>query len=158
MEKHSAFHNLHSILWLQFHFITARQLPEGNVFRSVCLFTEGEREVTSHTWDRPPGSVPPPASWTWDLHTLPFLSYLLMTSDGYQRRPVQTGSLEDLPPSPTSPSLMVLTPSGGHQNMYGWQAGGMLPTGKLFCLLFCIQDIMSGLHWNFLSQFRVRII
>ena len=27
----------------------------------------------------------------------------------------------------------VLTPSGGHQNMYSWQAGGTHPTGMLSC-------------------------
>ena len=28
---------------------------------------------------------------------------------------------------------LVLTPSGGHQNTYGWQVGGMHPTGMLSC-------------------------
>ena len=29
----------------------------------------------------------------------------------------------------------LLTPSGGHQNMYGWQVGGGYPTGMLSCLI-----------------------
>ena len=31
--------------------------------------------------------------------------------------------------------LPMLIPSGGHQNRYGWQAGGMDPTGMLSCLV-----------------------
>ena len=42
-------------------------------------------------------------------------------------RPVQTCSLEDLPPA-------VLTSSGGHWNTYGWKAGGVHPIGMLSCL------------------------
>ena len=34
---------------------------------------------------------------------------------------------------PTLPPL-VLTPSGSHQNTYGWQAGGTHPTGMLSCI------------------------
>ena len=30
----------------------------------------------------------------------------------------------------------LLTPSGGHQNMYGWHAGGTHPTGMLSCTSF----------------------
>ena len=30
-------------------------------------------------------------------------------------------------------SPLLLTPSGGHQNMYGWQAGGTHPTEMLSC-------------------------
>ena len=37
---------------------------------------------------------------------------------------VQICSLEALPPPP-----LVLTSSGGHQHMYGWQPGGTHPTG-----------------------------
>ena len=35
-------------------------------------------------------------------------------ASGHHWKPVQTCSFEDLPP-------LVLTSSGGHQNMYGWQ-------------------------------------
>ena len=28
---------------------------------------------------------------------------------------------------------LLLAPSGGHQNMYGWQVGGTHPTGMLSC-------------------------
>ena len=31
----------------------------------------------------------------------------------------------------------ALTPSGGHQNTYGWQAGGTHPTGMLSCKDHC---------------------
>ena len=31
---------------------------------------------------------------------------------------------------------MVLTSSGGHQNTYGWQAGGTHPTGMLSCFSY----------------------
>ena len=47
-----------------------------------------------------------------------------------------------------APSL-VLTPSGGHRNTYGWQASGTLPTGMLSCyqsvLVYggCIMIIMQ---------------
>ena len=30
---------------------------------------------------------------------------------------------------------MVLTPSGGHRNTYGWQAGGTHPTEMLSCFI-----------------------
>ena len=35
------------------------------------------------------------------------------------------------------PSAPVLTPSGGHHNMYGWHADGMHPTGMLSCFRLC---------------------
>ena len=31
----------------------------------------------------------------------------------------------------TYPPPLVLTPSGDHQNTYGWQVGGTYPTGML---------------------------
>ena len=31
---------------------------------------------------------------------------------------------------------LVLTPSGSHQNIYGWKAGGTHPTGMLSCCCF----------------------
>ena len=39
-------------------------------------------------------------------------------------------------PSP-SPIPKVMTPSGGHQNMYTWQAGGTHPTGMLSYFVVC---------------------
>ena len=53
---------------------------------------------------------------------------LLVTSGGYHWRPVETCSLDlTLQPPP-----QVLT-SGGHKSTYGWQVGGMYPTGMLSC-------------------------
>ena len=40
---------------------------------------------------------------------------------------------------PNTPKL-VLTPSGGYQNVHGWKAGGMHPTGMLSC--YHPQEIM----------------
>ena len=59
---------------------------------------------------------------TSDLGTYP----LLLISGGHHCRPVQTCSLEDLPPP-------VLKSSGGHQNTYGCQVGVTHPTGMLSC-------------------------
>ena len=58
------------------------------------------------------------------------LSPLLPMPGGHHWRPVQICSFEDLLPT-------VLRLSGGHQNTYGWQAGGTLPTEMLSCFLFC---------------------
>ena len=52
-----------------------------------------------------------------------------MASAGHHRRPVQTCSLEDLPHHLS----LVLTSSSGHQNTYGYDAGGTLPTGMPSC-------------------------
>ena len=41
---------------------------------------------------------------------------------------VQRGPRIRIPP-------LVLTPSGGYQNLYSWQAGSMHPTGMLSCYL-----------------------
>ena len=83
------------------------KLREGNVFTGVCPFVKGVCSAQVR-----PGYLP----------------LLLLISGGNEcfyneyefrvcvRRPVQTCSLEDLPPS-------VLTSSSGHQNMYGYQAG-----------------------------------
>ena len=39
----------------------------------------------------------------------------------------------DIPRGYTPP--LVLTPSGGHQNTYGWQVDGTHPTGMLYCFI-----------------------
>ena len=54
-----------------------------------------------------------------DIHTPS-----LVTSGDHHWRPVQTCSLEDIPPSPHT----LLTPTGGHR------IGGMHPAGMLSCL------------------------
>ena len=38
---------------------------------------------------------------------------------------------------------MVLTSSGGHRNMYDWQAGGTHPTGMLSCMSNAFGDIRA---------------
>ena len=70
---------------------------------------------------------------------------LLLTSGSHHWRPIQTCSLQDLTPP------KVLTSSGGHQNMYGCQAGGMHPTGMPSCvseyvdtLNFCLFIGLNG--------------
>ena len=58
---------------------------------------------------------------------------------GGEYPPSGTWDLGYLPPP-------VPTPSGGHQNTYGWQAGGTHPTGMFNCLMIfffvqvCYQD------------------
>ena len=65
---------------------------------------------------------------------MPDMGSPLLTSGCHHWRPVQTCSLEDLPPP-------VLTSSGGHRNTYGWQAGGLYPTGMQSCFL-CVQRFL----------------
>ena len=50
---------------------------------------------------------------------------------------------------------LLLTPSGGHQNMYGWQAGGTHPTGMLSCFKLKLQIhllLYCQLHFNSLRM------
>ena len=52
---------------------------------------------------------------------------------------------------------LLLTPTGGHQNMYGWQAGGTHPTGVLSCFKLKLQIhllLYCQLHFN---SFRMRL-
>ena len=42
--------------------------------------------------------------------------------------------LPDMGPVASGYSRRLLAPSGGHQNMYGWQVGGPYPTGMLYCV------------------------
>ena len=80
------------------------------------------------TYDHYPWS----SNGTWVL--LPKTpSTQLLTYGGHYWRPVQTCSLEDLPP----PAL-VLTSSGGHHNIYSWQAVEYI---LLECCLVCF-------HWH----------
>ena len=74
----------------------------------------------SWTWN--PGHPP---TCTWDLGYPPQPPATDMTSGGHHWRPVQVCSLEDIPP--------LLTPSGSHQNMHGWQVGNRHPTGMPSC-------------------------
>ena len=118
-------------------------MREGNVFTGVCLSFcggGGGGVGTSHaSWGRshrrlPPlpcisdlGPTPPPSQphsrhQTWG----PPLPQLL-TSAGHHWRPVQSCSLEDLPP-------LILTSSCCHRNTYRWQAGCTHTTGMLSCL------------------------
>ena len=65
--------------------------------------------------------------------------------------------IRNLPPPFSSPDmepgdpLPVLTPSGGHPNTYGWQAGGTHPTGILSCFSFSF--ISRLLRCNVISFF-----
>ena len=61
-------------------------------------------------------------------------------SRGYPRFQIPT-----LSPSPIP---KVLTPSGGHQNMYTWQADGTHPTGMLSYFVVCREN----------NRVRVKII
>ena len=85
-----------------------------------------------------PGHLPSSRHGTWAPTTSPILSpaspCLLLTPDGHHWRSVQTCSLEDLPtPTNPRPPPPPHTPSGGHRNTHGWQAGDMHPTGMLSC-------------------------
>ena len=89
------------------------KLREGNVFTNVCHSVGGGSGVgISHApWDRSHGRypftpIPPPHPPNIRLGNLP----LLLTFGGHHWRPVQTCSLEDLPPT------LVLTSSGCHRN------------------------------------------
>ena len=46
------------------------------------------------------------------------------------------------------------TPSGGHQNTYGWQAGGTHPTGMLSCLMifFFATGVLPGYQLHLLCS------
>ena len=74
-----------------------------------------------------------PDSWTWDLGYSPKtwdLRYSsppqLLTTGGHHWRPVQTCSLENIPPP-----VLIDLPSSGHWNTYDWQAGSTHSTGML---------------------------
>ena len=109
------------------------KLREGNVFTGVCHYvgdilcpmsgTSGDvwgGGWEHRTWDKHPN---PP---TWD------------TNPCYWHLVVITGNLFKLvhlriyPLTPPPPQL-VPTPSGGHRNTYGWQAGGTHHTGMYSC-------------------------
>ena len=47
---------------------------------------------------------------------------------------------------------LVLTSSGGYQNMNGWQAGGTHPTGMLSCISLKIQWICSELTCDWFER------
>ena len=110
------------------------KLREGNVFTSVSFILFMGR---GSSCDHCPWCV-----GTWYLPLLPIgpspdtrhgtynLAPLLLTSGGHHWRPVQTCSLENIPP----PLISVLTSSGGHENTYSWQAGITHPIGMLSLL------------------------
>ena len=60
---------------------------------------------------------------------------LLVTCGGNHWKPVQT-SLLDLTVHPPTTHTLVLTSSGHHQSMYGWQADSTYPTEMLSCYMY----------------------
>ena len=90
---------------------TWRHTPTADQYWADILTTEPYNSGTD-----PWGSGSPLTSCFETLfHFSVFFKYLLSFSFRY------------LPPPP------VLTPSGGHQNRYSWQADGTHPTGMLSC-------------------------
>ena len=105
------------------------KFAEGNVFTGVCL----PGYVTSNkSWDRSHGRIP----------KLP----LLVMSGGDHWRPVQTCSCGDLPPPPG------VTSSSGNWtwSTYGFQAGGMHPTGMLSYYIYFDSDRSRSHSHSFL--------
>ena len=94
------------------------KLLECNVFTGVCPFTGGRV---------PRFPTPLPLRHQTWAPTAPLATEIWWSSLGDLFRLVY---LRTLPP--------VLTSSGGHWNMYGWQAGGTYPAGMLFCVFACI--------------------
>ena len=131
----SALPKLHIFTILHFY-LPQTKLWECNVFTGVCYSVWGwggnaqmaPGYLPPPPRDMEPGYLPPTCAWDLGAYTP---SPLLLTSGGHHWKPVQTWSLEDLPP----PLPPVLTSSGGHWNMYSWQAGGTHPTGMLSCSL-----------------------
>ena len=81
--------------------------------------------ITPDPFGHQPWGSPAQPPWTSAMGPYPGPGPALLppTSGGLQWRPVQTCSFENPP--------MVLM-SGG-QSTYGWQVGGMHPTGMLSC-------------------------
>ena len=84
-------------------------MQEGNVFTGVC-HTGGPVPCHHYPWCIEPRCTypPPPHTHTSDLGTYLPLP-LLLTSSGHHWKPVQTCSLEDLPPSYWYWHLVVAT-------------------------------------------------
>ena len=72
---------------------------------------------------------PPPYPGTIRHGTSLYRDTMLVISGGQDWRPVQTCSLQELPPP------VVLT-SGSYWSTYDWHAGGAHPTGMLSCYTF----------------------
>ena len=76
----------------------------------------------------PPPIPPKHGTWVppnpiWGLGTYPY-----PTTDIWWSSLENCSNLFTLGPTPA----LILTHSGGHQDMYGWQAGGTHPIGMLF--------------------------
>ena len=99
------------------------KLPEGNVFTSVCLSPGGIGWASL---------VPGPFFWEASIpgpRSLPGGEY---AGGRWVPRGEYSG---DEYPTGVGTQPLLLTPSGSHQNMYGWRAGGTHPTGMLSCLV-----------------------
>ena len=87
----------------------------------------------------------------WDILSPASNIFLVITGDLFK-------FVHPIPPP-------VLTASGGHQNTYGWQAGGTYPTGMLSCWLnVCVSgywmdssldsfnSLLAAIYHNFLVE------
>ena len=142
--------------YLLYDFTAHQQSSVKVIFSEVCIYlsTKGGGIPSDHNpWcsgphftvkPLDPGSAPPPDIWFPSHHPCRHRALgtpQLATSGGYHWRPVQTCSFGLTVQIPH----MVLT-SGGHQSMYGWQVGGMHPTGRLSCVTYFCCHVWKITH------------
>ena len=105
----------------------SRKLRECNVFSRVCpsvILSRGGSSCEHCPWCIWPHCTAPHPLELGPPHQpihVQTWSPLLVTPGSHHWRPVQTSSLEDIPPSP-------VLPSGGHRSMCGWEVGSTHPT------------------------------